>query len=150
MANPRDSVAPPSPTEASNPVKMHEKFKAITDWIAGLSIGGASVYDTGWQNIALKSGFNPSGATPAWAREGRALHLRGGISPSGGSFPAAGIEVGTLAYSPPAQHVALVSGPGTVTGKAILNPDGVLTIFGPADGSLTTVRLDGVVWKLTV
>lgn len=150
MANPRDSVAPPSPTEASNPVKMHEKFKAITDWIAGLSIGGASVYDTGWQAVALNSGFTPYGSTPSWAREGRVLHLRGSVAPSTGGFPAAGVRVGTTSFTPPTQHVGVCTGPGVTSGKVVWEPDGSITIFGPADGSLTYARMDGIAWKLTI
>ncbi|GAA0188016.1 hypothetical protein GCM10009526_01770 [Glutamicibacter creatinolyticus] len=150
MANPRDSVAPPSPTEATNPVKLHEKFKAITDWISGLSIGGASVYDTEWQPIELASGFVVSAAQPAWAREGRVLHLRGGIAPSSGSFPSSGVKVGTLGFAPPAQHIGGGWGPWSVNGKVVLSPDGSLSVYGPADGSLTYIRLDGIVWKLTI
>lgn len=150
MANPRDSVAPPSPTEASNPVKMHEKFKAITDWIAGLSIGGASVYDTGWVPAALDNGFRTYGATVSWVREGRRLELRGGIEPVSGAFPAGGVKVGSIGFAPPIQHTGIGAGPGVAVGKVILDPDGTLTIFGPPDGSLTYIRLDGISWRLTV
>lgn len=150
MPNTKDSISPMSPTEASNPVKMHQWFRNITDWIASMSLPGASVYDTGWQNIALNSGFNQSGASPAWAREGKTLHLRGGIAPASGGFPIAGVRVGTLSYAPPSQHVGTCSGPGVTSGKVVLDPDGSITVFGPSDGSLTYARLDGIVWKLTV
>lgn len=82
MSTPTDSVAPVAPTGTSSPWSMPLWWKRITDWIAGMSPSGASVYDTGWVTVTPAGSFS-HGAIPGQVRRvGKRIELQGGISGS--------------------------------------------------------------------
>jgi len=154
MATSTTARNPDTPVGSSPLVKNGQPrlvgwFQEISSvFLASLSPAGADVYDTGWKNITLNSGFVTSSYTPVWAREGKHLELRGGIAPSSGGFPTSGVDVGTVGFTPPYELLGTVSGPGEITGKVRITAAGRMTIWGPASGGLTYARLDGLSWKI--
>ena len=78
MSTPTTSTGPTPPSGTSNPVPLRGWFKSIIDWIVGLSPTGATVYDTGWIDVALTGGatFN---VQPQVRRIGQVVYWRGDV-----------------------------------------------------------------------
>lgn len=127
MTLPTNSVAPPAPVQSSPAVAgigFRRWFTGITEWIAGLTPTGATVYDTGW--IPLDPVTNiVYGEQPGVRRIGRTLYFRGqainGASQPEIAFPAGVTTVGSV----PASVLAGIS--ATDSGRAITaqTPSGV-------------------------
>lgn len=79
MSTPTTSTGPTPPSGTSNPVPLRGWFKAIIDWIVGLSPAGATVYDTGWTPVTVVAGVTV--VSPVEVRRvGRVIYWRGEVS----------------------------------------------------------------------
>lgn len=113
--------------------------------------------DTGWVNIALASGYQPSGAAPAVRRIGKEVELRGSVQPKpSGQFPAsASVAVagpgGVPSGSRPAvQSLFPACGNMAVSvngGRLTVNTDGSLQVVSGANSS-PYFSLSGIRYKI--
>lgn len=98
MSTPFTAPLPDMPTGSSSPASVKGWFTKIGEWIRGMSPTGVTTYDTGWQNVTLKSGYVGGDSTPQVRRIGRAIYFKGQVLRTGSAVFASGAH--TIASVP--------------------------------------------------
>lgn len=90
-ANSPDAPVGSSPITSAGGKPLASWFQEIAKvFIASLSPNGSPVYDTGWVDLTLSTGYEAGpGATPQVRRVGKTIHIRGQILKSSGAFATA-------------------------------------------------------------
>lgn len=137
MSLPTDSVAPAPPTGTSNPWSLVQWWKRICDWIAALSPSGASVYDTGWENVPLRAGFTHNLQLQV-RRIGLVVYAQGRVT---GSFTTSNVIIGDIpvGFRPTtAERPALTFNTNAALGgSAAIATSGEIAISAQTAGSAT-------------
>lgn len=131
MSTPTTSTGPTPPSGTSNPVTMRGWFKAIIDWIVGLSPAGATKYDSGWVAVPTAAGWGA--ASPVQARRiGRTVWWQGIVQagsanpplvvPEGGIPP----EMRSTTHNP----VFPLASTGTVPLRVTVQQNGSVALAG--------------------
>ena len=141
MSTPQDSVAPPAP-EPTTPsfvgtaTTVVRFLKDFRDWIAALSPSGASVYDTGWVNVPLRSGFTNT-VTLQVRRIGVTASLRGRVTGAytTGNVIVADVPAGFRPSSQPPRTAVTFDTSGAVVGSAVIGLDGLINVSAQTAGT---------------
>lgn len=89
-------------------------------------------YDSGWQTLTLRSGFQTSGETPQYRKLGHVVYIRGRVVPISGTFSTGGSPVADIpaGFRPTVANEVFATAFGLtpIMGRFFIGSGGAITV----------------------
>lgn len=132
------------PTEVPSRTGINNAITSEIADHASTTAPASQHYDSGWQTLTLRAGFQTSSETPQYRKIGVMVYLRGRIAPTSGSFSTGGSPVADLpaGFRPTTANEvwATAFGINAIMGRFFIGSGGALTV-DPASATADAVPI---------